>query len=63
MPLETASSRRRPKGDKRIRTRAKLLEAARKLIREKGYVRRSEDVARRAGLTTGAIYGNFQESR
>lgn len=56
-----ASRRRRPKGDKRARTRARLLEAARELIREKGYERTTlEDVARRAGMTSGAIYGNFK---
>jgi len=53
--------RGRPKGDKRSRTRAKLLEAARALIREKGYEHTSlEDIAERAGMTTGAIYGNFK---
>jgi AcrR family transcriptional regulator len=55
------SPRRRPKGDKRDRTRAALLEAARALIREKGYERTTlEEVAERAGMTTGAIYGNFR---
>src|SRR6478672_3724236 len=55
------SSRRRPKGDKRDRTRATLLEAARALIREKGHARTTlAAVARRAGMTTGAIYGNFK---
>ena len=55
------SARRKPKGDKRERTRAALLEAARALIREKGYERTTlEAVARRAGMTTGAIYGNFR---
>lgn len=55
------SPRRRPKGDKRDRTRAALLEAARALIREKGYERTTlEEVAQRAGMTTGAIYGNFK---
>ena len=55
------SPRRRPKGDKRDRTRAALLEAARALIREKGYEQTTlEDVAERAGMTTGAIYGNFK---
>jgi|EndMetStandDraft_4_1072995.scaffolds.fasta_scaffold76323_3 AcrR family transcriptional regulator len=55
------SARRRPKGDKRDRTRAALLEAARALIREKGYERTTlEEVAERAGMTTGAIYGNFK---
>jgi AcrR family transcriptional regulator len=55
------SSRRKPKGDKRERTRAKLLEAARQLVREKGYEHTTlEAVANRAGMTTGAIYGNFK---
>jgi AcrR family transcriptional regulator len=55
------SPRGKPKGDKRERTRAALLEAARALIREKGHERTTmEDVARRAGMTTGAIYGNFK---
>src|SRR6185503_3084020 len=53
--------RGKPKGDKRDRTRAALLEAARTLIREKGYERTTlEEVATRAGMTTGAIYGNFK---
>jgi AcrR family transcriptional regulator len=56
-----ASPRSGPKGDKRERTRAKLLEAARALIREKGYEQTTlEDIAERAGMTTGAIYGNFK---
>jgi AcrR family transcriptional regulator len=55
------SARRKPKGDKRERTRAALLEAARTLIRERGYERTTlEKVAKRAGMTTGAIYGNFK---
>jgi AcrR family transcriptional regulator len=57
----TEHPRRRPKGDKRARTRAKLLAAARELIREKGYERTTlQDVAQRAGMTSGAIYGNFK---
>lgn len=57
----TESPRRRPKGDKRARTRAKLLDAARYLIREKGYEHTTlEEVAQRAGMTSGAIYGNFK---
>jgi AcrR family transcriptional regulator len=56
-----AQSRGQPKGDKRARTRAKLLAAARELIREKGYERMTlQDVAERAGMTSGAIYGNFR---
>jgi AcrR family transcriptional regulator len=55
------SRRRQPKGDKRDRTRAKLLEAARSLIRDKGHENTTlEDIAERAGMTTGAIYGNFK---
>jgi AcrR family transcriptional regulator len=54
-------SRRKPKGNKRDRTRAALLEAARALVREKGFGKTTlEDVADRAGMTTGAIYGNFR---
>ena len=58
----TGKSRRgQPKGDKRARTRAKLLEAARELIRKKGYQRTTlKEVAERAGMTSGAIYGNFR---
>jgi AcrR family transcriptional regulator len=57
----TNNARRRPKGDKRARTRAALLEAARALIREKGHERTTmEEVARRAGMTGGALYGNFR---
>jgi AcrR family transcriptional regulator len=61
MSTPSGESRRKPKGDKRDRTRATLLEAARALIREKGYARTTlEEVAARAGMTTGAIYGNFR---
>lgn len=61
MATENDSPRRQPKGDKRQRTRAALLEAAREVIREKGYERTTlADVADRAGMTTGAIYGNFK---
>lgn len=60
-PTSPSSSRRKPKGDKRERTRAKLLEAARQLVREKGYEHTTlEAVAKCAGMTTGAIYGNFK---
>ena len=62
MPNTEADSwRRRPKGDKRARTRAKLIEAAAEVVREKGYERTTlEDVAQRAGMTRGAIHGNFK---
>ena len=55
------SARRRPKGDKRARTRAALVDAARQIIREQGYDALTlAAVAERAGMTTGAIYGNFR---
>jgi AcrR family transcriptional regulator len=63
MTTEPAGSpaRRRPKGDKRARTRARILEAAAQLVSEKGYENTSvQDVARRVGLSNGAIYGNFK---
>lgn len=61
MTSEAGNPRRRPKGDKRARTRAKLLEAARELTRHKGYEHTTmEDIAHRAGMTTGAIYSNFR---
>ena len=51
----------RPKGDKRERTRAALIRSAAEIIGEKGWDRTSlEEVASRAGMTRGAIYGNFK---
>jgi AcrR family transcriptional regulator len=53
--------RGRPKGDKRARTRAALLAAARELVREVGHEGATvEAIAQRAGMSTGAIYGNFR---
>jgi AcrR family transcriptional regulator len=61
MARKKRSPRGKPKGDKRQRTRAALFEAARALVREKGYEQTTlEEVAKRAGMTTGAIYGNFK---
>jgi AcrR family transcriptional regulator len=61
MKTPPPNPRQKPKGDKRDRTRAALLEAARAVLREKGHARTTlEDVAARAGMTTGAIYGNFR---
>jgi AcrR family transcriptional regulator len=55
------SHKGRPKGDKRHRTRARLLDAASLVIRQKGFYRTTlEDVAKQAGMTRGAIYGNFR---
>lgn len=58
-PLQ--SPRRRPKGDKRARTRAKLIQVAAQLVEEKGYEQATlQEVARRAGMSNGAVYGNFR---
>jgi AcrR family transcriptional regulator len=52
------SSRRR--GDKRERTRARLIAATLDVIREQGFAGASlEAIACRAGLTRGSIYSNF----
>jgi AcrR family transcriptional regulator len=48
-------------GGKRARTRAKLISAAAAVIGEKGYDRAPlEEIAARAGMTRGAVYGNFK---
>lgn len=53
---------RRMESGKRARTRARLIEAAAKVIGEKGWFDTSlEEVASRAGMTRGAIYGNFRK--
>lgn len=58
MASECAPSRR--KGSKRERTRAALITAAGDLIRDHGYeVATLEAIAAKAGMTRGAIYGNF----
>ena len=57
----TELPRRRPKGDKRARTRATLIEVAAQLVEEKGYDAVTlQEVGRRAGMSNGAIYGNFR---
>lgn len=48
-------------GGKRARTREKLISAAAAVIGEKGYDRAPlEEIAARAGMTRGAVYGNFK---
>jgi len=60
-PAVAVSARRRLKGNKRARTRVALLDAARALVQEVGYERTTlRAVAARAGMTVGAIYGNFK---
>ena len=53
-----------PRPDPPGSTRARLIEAASALFAERGYERTSiQDIARAAGLTTGAIYSNFRSKR
>jgi AcrR family transcriptional regulator len=56
-----AESTERPRrGDKRERTQAALIAAAWEVIEERGFAAASlEEIARRAGMTRGAIYSNF----
>jgi AcrR family transcriptional regulator len=64
MKMTDSSRTARPsqaKGGKRARTKAKLLEAAASVIAEKGLDRSSlADIAARADMTRGAVYGNFK---
>jgi AcrR family transcriptional regulator len=61
MPKNAKADADQPSRDKRQRTRAKLIEAAAEVIGEKGYDRASlEEIAARAGMTRGAVYGNFK---
>ena len=61
MPNNAKDNADRRSGGKRDRTRAKLIEAAAEVIGEKGYDRASlEEIAARAGMTRGAVYGNFK---
>src|SRR6476661_8912758 len=49
-----------PRDDPRDQTRDRLVAAAADVFAEKGYDRAGvQEIARRAGLTTGAIYGRF----
>jgi AcrR family transcriptional regulator len=61
-PDKNVIARAKTRGNKRERTRARLIEAAIEVIKEKGYERTSlEEVARRAGMTRGAFYNNFKD--
>ena len=50
----------KPPGSKRDRTRAKLVSAAMEVVAEHGFHAASVgDICRRAGVSTGSLYGNF----
>ncbi len=56
-----SSQAKKPEGGKRVRTREQLVVAAAAIIGEKGFDRASlEEIAERAGMTRGAVYGNFK---
>jgi TetR/AcrR family transcriptional regulator, repressor for uid operon len=58
---EPAPERRSRVGSKSVATRAALVDLAAELFAERGYMQTSiRDIARRGGLTTGAIYGHFR---
>ena len=60
MSTPTSSAAPAPRLGKRARTRQFLIETAAALIREKGFSNVSmEDVAMKAGVSRGSIYGNF----
>ena len=49
------------KGGKRARTREKLIEATLAVIAERGFAGASlDEIAARAGVTTGSVYSNFR---
>jgi AcrR family transcriptional regulator len=56
-----ATTKEAASGGKRSRTKAKLVEAAAAVVGEKGFDRASlAEIAARAGMTRGAVYGNFR---
>ena len=58
--IETARPNRRQAA--KIRTRGKVLAAARALFAERGYDAATiRDIAREAGMSTGAVFANFQD--
>ena len=60
LPTTQANRPRRTQADRSAATRAALLEAARELFADKGYVATGRDeIAERAGVTRGALYHHF----
>ena len=59
---ETASPRLNRRQAAKVRTRQKVLEAARALFAERGYEAATiRDIAKGAGMSTGAVFANFQD--
>lgn len=58
--MRSLAEKPRRKGDKRERTRAKLIETTLAVVAERGFSgARLEEIASRAGMTKGSIYSNF----
>lgn len=59
---ETETPRLNRRQAAKIRTRQKVLEAARQLFAERGYEPATiRDIAKGAGMSTGAVFANFQD--
>lgn len=66
LPSESQSETEAPRLNRRqaakVRTRQKVLDAARQLFAERGYEPATiRDIAKGAGMSTGAVFANFQD--
>ena len=61
-PQETEAPRLNRRQAAKVRTRQKVLDAARQLFAERGYEPATiRDIAKGAGMSTGAVFANFQD--
>lgn len=64
-PVDAASTPARPLNRRQVakqRTRGKVIDAARSLFAQRGYDAATiRDIAREAGMSTGAVFANFQD--
>jgi AcrR family transcriptional regulator len=61
-PAETEAPRLNRRQAAKVRTRQKVLDAARQLFAERGYEPATiRDIAKGAGMSTGAVFANFQD--
>lgn len=61
-PVESTPAKLNRRQAAKLRTRQKVLEAARALFAERGYEPATiRDIARGAGMSTGAVFANFQD--
>src|SRR5438552_4027452 len=61
-PFDIAEATPNRRMQSKMRTRQKVLEAARQLFIERGYEAATvRDIARRAGMSTGAVFANFED--